>query len=56
LLAATALPPIILLEDANDLSDFLEFTGKTIPRRMWASEAIAAAEAAAAEALAESLF
>jgi hypothetical protein len=41
----------ILLEDANDLADFLEATGRTVPRSKWADEAIAAQQAAQMEGL-----
>jgi hypothetical protein len=41
----------ILLEDANDLCDFLEACGRTVPRSKWADEAIAAATAGAMEGL-----
>jgi hypothetical protein len=40
-----------LLEDANDLVDFLEVTRRTIPRTSWADEAIAAAHADRLEGL-----
>ena len=50
-MVASALPPLVLLEDMNDLCDFLEATERTIPRRLWAAEAIAAAEAKALEGL-----
>jgi hypothetical protein len=33
-----------LLEDANDLLDFLEANGRTIPRTKWAAESINAAQ------------
>jgi hypothetical protein len=36
------MPDLILLEDANDLVDFFELTGQTIPRTRWAEESIAA--------------
>lgn len=32
----------VLLEDAHDLIDFLEATGRTIPRHKWAEESIRA--------------
>jgi hypothetical protein len=35
------MPDLMLLEDANDLLDFLEVTGRTIPRTQWAEESIA---------------
>jgi hypothetical protein len=56
LLAAGPLPPVLLLEDACDLVNFLEAAGRTVPRGRWAEEAVAAAAAAAAEAMAEQLF
>jgi hypothetical protein len=40
-----------LLEDAYDLVDFLEYTGRTIPRNKWAVEAIDAAQRASLEAI-----
>ncbi len=43
------MPDWTLLEDANDLADFLEATGRTVPRARWAEEAIAAASASAIE-------
>ena len=43
-------PPLILLEDANDLLDFFETTGRTIPRSRWAVESIAAVQRAQNEA------
>lgn len=42
---------MILLEDANDLVDFLEATGRTIPREKWAVESMAAAQSEAMEGL-----
>jgi len=42
LLAQGAMPDLVLLEDANDLADFLEVTGRTIPRVRWAEECLAA--------------
>jgi hypothetical protein len=47
----SSLPPLILLEDANDLVDFLEFAGRTIPRHKWAVESIAAVQRAALEGM-----
>jgi hypothetical protein len=41
-MAASALPQYVLLEDVNDLACFLEVTGRTIPRDVWADEAIRA--------------
>ena len=51
LLAQGTQPPMMLLEDAEDLCDFLEATSRTVPARRWASEAIAAAHAEAIEGL-----
>jgi hypothetical protein len=34
----------VLLEDANDLVDFLEYSQRTIPRTKWAEESIAAVQ------------
>jgi hypothetical protein len=50
-MAQGGLPPCVLLEDASDLADFLEYAGRTIPRAKWAVESIQAAAAAANEAL-----
>jgi hypothetical protein len=46
-----SLPPLLLLEDANDLVDFLEYSGRTIPRTKWAAESIAAVQRKALEAM-----
>lgn len=43
-MANAPLPPVILQEDADDLLDFYEFTGRTIPRAKWAIESIRAAQ------------
>jgi hypothetical protein len=43
LLAQGPIPDFLLLEDANDLVDFLEATRRTVCRSAWAEEAIAAA-------------
>ena len=51
LLANGSLPPLILLEDANDLLDFFEATGRTIPRTKWAIESIAAVQRRNLEAM-----
>jgi hypothetical protein len=40
-----------LLEDANDLLDFFEVTGRTIPRTKWAIESIAAVQRRNLEAM-----
>jgi hypothetical protein len=50
-MAQGGLPPFVLLEDANDLVDFLEVTGRTVPRTRWTVEAIRAAAIAANEAI-----
>jgi hypothetical protein len=42
LLAQGPIPDFVLVEDANDLVDFLEFAKRTIPRTIWADESIAA--------------
>jgi hypothetical protein len=42
---------MILLEDAEDLCDFLQATRRTIPAGRWATEAIAIRQAAALEGL-----
>ena len=42
LLAQGTHPPMMLLEDAEDLCDFLQATGRTIRAAKWASEVIAA--------------
>jgi hypothetical protein len=41
----------MLLEDAEDVCDFLAATRRTIPAGRWATEAIAASQAAALEGL-----
>lgn len=38
LLANSTLPDLMLLEDANDICEFLEASGRTIPRERWALE------------------
>jgi hypothetical protein len=40
----------MILEDAIDLCDFLEATGRTIPRHKWAAESIMAYNQAQMEA------
>ncbi len=50
-MAQGRLPLWILLEDAQDLVDFLEATERTIPRTKWAVESIAAATRVANEAM-----
>jgi hypothetical protein len=49
LLAQGQMPPMVLLEDACDLCDFLEATRRTLRRSLWADEAIEAAKAAQLE-------
>ncbi len=51
LLAQGTMPRLILLEDAEDLCDFLSATRRTIPASRWATEVIAASQAAALEGL-----
>jgi hypothetical protein len=41
----------VLLEDANDLVDFLEFSKRTIPRTLWAEESIAAQQISELESI-----
>jgi hypothetical protein len=50
-MAQGGLPPFVLLEDANDLADFLEATRRTVPRARWAVESIRAVAIAANEAI-----
>ncbi len=50
-MTAGSLPDLVLYEDANDLVDFLEFAGRTIPRHKWAVESIAAGQRAALEGM-----
>jgi hypothetical protein len=50
-MANGTLPDLILLEDAIDLCDFLEATGRTIPRSKWAAESIAAVQRSNLEAM-----
>jgi hypothetical protein len=38
------MPPMILLEDAEDLCDFLQATKRTVLACRWASEVIAAVQ------------
>ena len=45
------MPPMMLLEDAEDLCDFLLATRRTVRPTRWAAEAIAAAQADAIEGL-----
>jgi hypothetical protein len=51
LLAQGTMPPMMLLEDAEDICDFLEATKRTVRAARWAEEAIAAGEVAALEGL-----
>ena len=48
---ASSVPAVLLLEDYYDLCDFLEYAGRTVPRREWAAEAIRAAEIKSFEAM-----
>jgi hypothetical protein len=45
------MPQLMLLEDAEDVCDFLTATRRTIQPGHWAVEVIAASEAAALEGL-----
>jgi hypothetical protein len=45
------MPPMILLEDAEDICDFLEATKRTVRAGRWAEEAVVAGQAAALEGL-----
>ncbi len=45
------MPPMMLLEDAEDLCDFLQATKRTIRAVKWAEEVIAAAAAESAEGM-----
>jgi hypothetical protein len=45
------MPPMMLLEDAEDLGDFLEATRRTVRASRWADEAIAAATVGQLEGL-----
>ena len=51
LLAQGTQPPMLLLEDAEDLCDFLVAAKRTMPPSRWAAEAVAAASAEAIEGL-----
>jgi hypothetical protein len=51
LLAQGALPDFILLEDAEDLCDFLTATKRTIPAAKWAEEVIEAIKVEQAEGI-----
>jgi hypothetical protein len=51
LLAQGPLPPMVLLEDAEDLCDFLQATKRTIRAAKWADEVVAAVEAEQVEGL-----
>jgi hypothetical protein len=48
---ANSPPSLIPLEDAVDLADFYEATGRTIPRNRWATEAMAAVQRRNLEAI-----
>jgi hypothetical protein len=45
------MPPMMLLEDAEDLCDFLQVTGRTIRASKWANEVIDLMQAEAVEGL-----
>jgi hypothetical protein len=45
------MPPMVLLEDAEDLCDFFQVTGRTIRASRWASEVIDLMAAESAEGL-----
>jgi hypothetical protein len=51
LLAQGQMPPLLLLEDAEDICDFLQATKRTIPAARWAEEVIAEVEADRLEGL-----
>jgi hypothetical protein len=51
LLAQGPTPDWVLLEDARDVADFLEASGRTVPRSAWVEEAIAARNEAQLEGL-----
>jgi hypothetical protein len=51
LLAQGQLPPMILMEDAEDLCDFLQATQRTVRAAKWADEVIAAVNAEAIESM-----
>ena len=51
LLAQGPMPPMMLLEDAEDLCDFLLVHRSDVPPSRWATEAIAAKSAADLEGL-----
>jgi hypothetical protein len=51
LLAQGTMPPMLLLEDAEDLCDFAVVTSRTMPPSRWAVEAAAAANIEAIEGL-----
>jgi hypothetical protein len=46
-------PPVdwLLLEDAVNMTDFLEASGRTLPRDRWVDEAVAAVAAAQIEGM-----
>lgn len=49
-MVAGGLPDEILLEDINDILDFLEETGRTVRRDVWADECVAERALAISEA------
>jgi hypothetical protein len=51
LLAQGTLPDFLLVEDANDLIDFLEYSRRTIPRTRWATESVNALNRMAIESV-----
>jgi hypothetical protein len=51
LLAQGPMPPMMLLEDAEDLCDFFQVTGRTVRASKWASEVIDLMQAEAVEGL-----
>ena len=51
LLAQGPIPPMMLLEDVEDLCDFLQATRRTVQAVKWADEVVAAAAAEQVEGL-----
>ena len=45
------MPPLMLLEDAEDLCDFLEVTRRTVQAATWATEVIEAVRAEQVEGM-----
>lgn len=41
-MATGSIPDPVLLEDLRDIADFLEHSGKTVHRDIWASECVEA--------------